>query len=62
MTEMIEEWSKVYDEQYIQNIKKEYPLGLGEVSQITPLVCFLLSNDSSWITGQNIVIDGGASL
>lgn len=62
MTEMIEEWSKVYDEQYIQNIKKEYPLGIGEVNQITPLVCFLLSNDSSWITGQNIVIDGGASL
>ena len=62
MTEMIEEWSKVYDEQYIQNIKKEYPLGLGEVNQIAPLVCFLLSKDSSWITGQNIVIDGGASL
>lgn len=62
MTEMIEEWSKIYDEEYIQNIKKEYPLGIGNVEQITPLVCFLLSKDSSWITGQNIVIDGGASL
>lgn len=62
MTEMIEEWSKVYDEEYIQNIKKEYPLGIGEVNQISPLVCFLLSQDSAWITGQNIIIDGGASL
>lgn len=62
MTEMIEEWSKIYDEEYIQNIKKEYPLGIGNVEQITPLVCFLLGKDSEWITGQNIVIDGGASL
>lgn len=62
MTEMIEEWSKVYDAEYIQNIKKEYPLGIGDIRQITPLVCFLLSKDSAWITGQNIIIDGGASL
>ncbi|ANV98007.1 short-chain dehydrogenase [Helicobacter enhydrae] len=62
MTEMIEEWSKVYDEAYIQQITKEYPLGLGKVEQISPLICFLLSPYSNWITGQNIVIDGGASL
>lgn len=62
MTEMIESWSEVYDASYIEGIKKEYPLGLGSVEQITPLVCFLLSQSSAWITGQNIVIDGGASL
>lgn len=62
MTEMIESWSEIYDASYIENIKKEYPLGLGSVKQITPLVCFLLSQSSGWITGQNIVIDGGASL
>lgn len=62
MTEMIQEWSKVYDEQYIQQISQEYPLGIGIPKQITPLICFLLSLDSSWITGQNIIIDGGASL
>ncbi|MCE3046677.1 SDR family oxidoreductase [Helicobacter kayseriensis] len=62
MTEMIQEWSKVYDEQYIQQISQEYPLGIGMPKQITPLICFLLSLDSSWITGQNIIINGGASL
>lgn len=62
MTEMIEDWSKVYDSTYIENIKKEYPLGIGKVEDITPLICFLLSEYSHWITGQNIVIDGGASL
>lgn len=62
MTEMIESWSEIYDASYIEQITKEYPLGIGSVKQITPLVCFLLSSASCWITGQNIIIDGGASL
>ena len=62
MTEMIESWSNVYDSEYITNITREYPLGIGKVEYITPLILFLLSEDSKWITGQNIVIDGGASL
>lgn len=40
-----------------------YPLGrLGEVVDIAGPVAFLLSDDAAWITGQTIVIDGGASL
>lgn len=62
MTEMIEQWSSVYNREYIENIDKSYPLGIGSVDKISPLVCFLLSEDASWITGQNIVIDGGGSL
>lgn len=61
-TEMIESWSKIYDKEYIESMDKTYPLGIGEISDITPLVCFLLSESSRWITGQNIVIDGGGSL
>ncbi len=38
-----------------------YPLGVGHCEDITNLACFLLSNDARWITGQNIVIDGGRS-
>ena len=62
LTPMIEEWSKVYDEEYIKKINGEYPLGIGSVEKITPILCFLLSEDSSWITGQNIIVDGGGSL
>ncbi len=61
-TEMIESWSKIYDKEYIEAMDKAYPLGIGEVGDITPLVCFLLSESSRWITGQNIIIDGGGSL
>jgi len=40
---------------------KDYPLGVGHCDDITNLVCFLLSDASRWITGQNIVVDGGRS-
>jgi NAD(P)-dependent dehydrogenase (short-subunit alcohol dehydrogenase family) len=40
-----------------------YPLGrLGEPEDVAALVAFLASPDSAWITGQTIVIDGGAGL
>ncbi|AJC86766.1 SDR family NAD(P)-dependent oxidoreductase [Campylobacter sp. RM16704] len=38
---------------------RSYPLGIGNVENISPLICFLLSSGSSWITGQEFIIDGG---
>ncbi|OCX43600.1 short-chain dehydrogenase [Campylobacter ornithocola] len=43
-------------------IQQFYPLGIGKVENISPLICFLLSKGSSWITGQNFVIDGGGGI
>ena len=34
-------------------------LGVGEVTDISRTCLFLLSDASRWITGQNIVVDGG---
>lgn len=45
----------------IENIKAAHPLGLGRAEDISALACFLLSDKSRWITGSNIVIDGGYS-
>jgi NAD(P)-dependent dehydrogenase (short-subunit alcohol dehydrogenase family) len=40
-----------------------YPLGrLGEVDDVAGPVAFLLSDDAAWITGQTVVIDGGAAI
>mgnify|MGYP002854777894 CR=1 FL=1 len=39
-----------------------YPLGVGQCEDITNLISFLLSDDSRWMTGQNIIIDGGRSV
>ena len=40
-----------------------YPLArLGEPADIGAAAAFLASSDASWITGQTLVVDGGASL
>lgn len=41
---------------------KEYPLGFGKSEYITDLILFLLSDKSIWITGQNLIIDGGYTI
>ena len=39
--------------------KAGFPLGLGRPSDIANVAMFLLSDAARWITGQNIVVDGG---
>ena len=36
-----------------------FPLGLGRTEDISSACIFLLSDAARWITGQNLVIDGG---
>jgi NAD(P)-dependent dehydrogenase (short-subunit alcohol dehydrogenase family) len=45
-----------------EKIKNNHPLGLGSCNDIAFAVRFLLSDESKWITGQNIIIDGGYSI
>lgn len=56
---------KLFDQlssENIEAIKNMHPLGTGEVSDITPMILFLLGDGARWITGQNFVIDGGYSV
>lgn len=46
---------------HVQHIEKNSLLGLGSVKHISDAVCFLLSDQSEWITGTELVIDGGYS-
>lgn len=44
-------------------VSAQYPLKrLGVPEDIGSVVAFLLSEDAAWLTGQNIVIDGGLTL
>lgn len=46
--------------EYDEAIKKNIPLGRwGQPEDVAKLALFLASDDSSWITGQFFVIDGG---
>lgn len=50
-------------EEEMATVIKSYPLGrIGEPKDIANAVVFFLSDDSSWITGANLVIDGGVTL
>jgi NAD(P)-dependent dehydrogenase (short-subunit alcohol dehydrogenase family) len=46
----------------LQEYARRYPLGLGKAEQVAGPVAFLLSDQASWITGQDLVADGGATL
>ena len=39
-----------------------YPMGVGDVRDVSNLIVYLLSNEAKWITTQNYIIDCGAIL
>lgn len=43
-------------------VAKDYPLGLGQPDDVAAAVAYLFSGDARWITGQQLVIDGGRSI
>ena len=50
-------------EEQFEEFKKRYPLGeLGEPEDIGYGIVYLLSNASKWVTGTNMIIDGGVSV
>jgi NAD(P)-dependent dehydrogenase (short-subunit alcohol dehydrogenase family) len=48
-------------DQLIEDSKK-YPLGYGKPSDVASLASFLISNESTWITGSTVVLDGGFTI
>ena len=42
-----------------ENVKVKHLLGLGLPSDVSGMVCYLLSDRARWITGQDFVVDGG---
>lgn len=53
--------SENLDKDYLEKLNNETPLGSGTVADVVNYACFLLSENAKWITGQNIVVDGGGS-
>jgi 3-oxoacyl-[acyl-carrier protein] reductase len=55
--------TKILGEEVYEQIKKSIPLGRwGKPEEIAYLVLFLASDESDFITGQNIIIDGGYTI
>ncbi|MFZ2889156.1 SDR family NAD(P)-dependent oxidoreductase [Sulfuricurvum sp.] len=62
VTEIIQHAPNVYNDEFFTKIKEEYPLGEGHPEDVASACIFLLSHSARWITGQNIIIDGGRTL
>ena len=50
------------DAELIERMSAAYPLGLGTTQDICAAVKFLISDDSRWITGQQLTVDGGRTV
>ena len=61
---MITEMTKhIYEDEMTKTeFEKNYPLGIGEPADVVPMVEFLLSEASKWITGQQFTVDGGRTI
>lgn len=59
MTPLMESMMESLTEEQRQKRKEGFLIGLGQPSDIANASIFLLSDASRWITGQNIIVDGG---
>jgi len=60
-TKMVKElFSKMADENRA-NIEEMHPLGLGNTEDVANACIYLISNASRWVTGANLIVDGGYS-
>jgi NAD(P)-dependent dehydrogenase (short-subunit alcohol dehydrogenase family) len=60
-TAMTDNLKKDLSPEEFMKIRSKYPMDLGSTKDVAALCIFLLSDESKWLTGQNIVIDGGYS-
>jgi NAD(P)-dependent dehydrogenase (short-subunit alcohol dehydrogenase family) len=61
MTELIEKMLSNVEPEQREKRLADFPLGIGKPEDVAGLTVFLLSDRSRWITGTNVVIDGGYS-
>lgn len=58
-TEMTEKLYGKLNETQMKRINQAYPLGIGSATDVANAISFLASEESSWITGIVLPVDGG---
>ena len=59
LTPLMQEFMASLTEEEREKRIQGFPLGLGKPEDISQACIFLLSDAARWITGQNIIVDGG---
>lgn len=62
LTKMSKAFLAKLDDENRMKIESKHPLGFGHPEDVAFSCGFLLSNTSKWITGSNLVVDGGYSI
>jgi NAD(P)-dependent dehydrogenase (short-subunit alcohol dehydrogenase family) len=58
-TEMTAKSLALLSEEQVKALEERYPLGTGRPEDVARAVVFLLAPQNTWITGVNLVVDGG---
>ena len=61
-TKIFDKTMEASSKEELENYESNYPLGFGDPIDVANSIVFLLSARSRWLTGQNIILDGGLTL
>lgn len=61
-TPIFEETKRATGEDEMNKYEEQYLLGFGQPEDVSNTCAFLLSGRSKWITGENIIMDGGLTI
>ena len=61
MTDLMKKFFSKLENDQLENRVRNYPLGIGQTEDVANACVFLLSDAAKWITGTNLVVDGGRS-
>ncbi len=62
LTPLMQKYLSQITEEEKQKRVDGFPLGLGEPEDVSNACIYLLSDASRWVTGQNLVVDGGYTI
>ena len=60
-TPIAQSWMRLLSDDQRAAVEKSHLLGLGRPEDVASAILFLLSEDARWVTGSELVVDGGLS-
>ena len=59
LTDLMKKFFSKLENDQLEKRLQSYPLGIGQTEDVANACVFLLSDAAKWITGTNLVVDGG---